>query len=255
MTKVSVCLASHNGEKYIKEQIDSILSQLSFEDELIISDDGSSDSTIDIITRYDDKRIKLLYYSQPKDISGTLKNFMKASNNFENALRHVAGEYVFLSDQDDIWYPHKVEICIQCLEEGYDLVRTNSMLIDRSGLMKSLLYLKNQTPLGDSLLKNIIRMKFSGSHMAFRSNFLKYALPFPKNIISHDNWIGCMIFYYGKCKFISDPLIKYRIHGENVSCFQKNSIFFKIYYRSIFLVKLLIRIILIFLNKNKYKRF
>ena len=93
---VSVCMATYNGEKYIREQIDSILPQLSDSDELVISDDGSSDSTIDIIQGYNDRRIRL-YHNTRHGVTW----------NFENALRQSRGDVIFLADQDDVWKPGK----------------------------------------------------------------------------------------------------------------------------------------------------
>ena len=94
---VSVCMATYNGGKYIKEQIDSILGQLSNNDELIISDDNSTDDTVDIINRISDSRVRLFFNKQ--------KGY---TNNFENALKQVRGDIIFLSDQDDIWMDNKV---------------------------------------------------------------------------------------------------------------------------------------------------
>ena len=96
---ISVCMASYNGEKYIKEQIDSILKQLSDEDELVISDDGSTDNTLSVIQSIHDKRIKLIHNQGEHGYS----------RNFENALKNSKGDYIFLSDQDDVWKDNKVE--------------------------------------------------------------------------------------------------------------------------------------------------
>ena len=95
---VSVCIATYNGEKYITEQIDSILSQIEREDEVIISDDGSTDGTLDVIRQMNDGRIQLLH-------SGT-HNIVR---NFENALAYARGDIIFLSDQDDVWADDKVK--------------------------------------------------------------------------------------------------------------------------------------------------
>ena len=87
---ISVCIATYNGEKYLAEQLDSILLQVSEEDELIISDDGSTDGTIDIIMSYHDNRVKVLHH-----ISSPGSSFVKATRNFENALLHAHGDYIF----------------------------------------------------------------------------------------------------------------------------------------------------------------
>jgi len=103
---ISVCMATFNGEKYIKEQINSILIQLDYKDELIISDDGSTDKTMEIIHKFDDKRIKLFEN----------KNMHGYAHNFENALKQATGDYIFFSDQDDVWLPNKVEIMLPHLK-------------------------------------------------------------------------------------------------------------------------------------------
>lgn len=94
---ISVCMATYNGEEYIKEQLESILCQLGEMDEIIISDDGSTDNTLNIIESYNDSRIKI-------HINTGKHGFVY---NFENALQKAKGEYIFLSDQDDIWLPEK----------------------------------------------------------------------------------------------------------------------------------------------------
>lgn len=97
--KVSVAMATYNGEKYLEQQIDSILMQLGSDDELIISDDHSSDRTVAIIEKYinNDHRVKLFMNEE----SGV-------TSNFENAIKRTQNEIIFLSDQDDVWKPEKV---------------------------------------------------------------------------------------------------------------------------------------------------
>ena len=90
MGKISVCMASYNEAKYIREQLESILCQLSEDDEIIVSDDGSTDGTIDIIMSYHDNRVKVLHH-----ISSPGSSFVKATRNFENALLHAHGDYIF----------------------------------------------------------------------------------------------------------------------------------------------------------------
>ena len=100
---VSVCMTTYNGEKFIREQIASILCQLQDHDELIISDDGSTDSTIEIVNSLGDVRIK--FYQN------CFKNVVK---NFEFTISKAVGDYIFLSDQDDIWHRNKVESFLDC---------------------------------------------------------------------------------------------------------------------------------------------
>ncbi|MDE5758415.1 MAG: glycosyltransferase, partial [Allobaculum sp.] len=90
---ISVCIATYNGERYIETQIRSILDQLNEDDEIIISDDSSTDRTLDIIRSLNDSRIKLFAGNK----------FHSRTFNFENALKQATGDFIFLSDQDDIW--------------------------------------------------------------------------------------------------------------------------------------------------------
>jgi len=102
MERISVCMATYNGEKYIYDQLQSILTQLSENDEVIISDNYSSDKTIEIIELFNDPRIKIYFLKKGKSIK-----------NFENALLHASRDYIFLADQDDIWLPGKVQIMME----------------------------------------------------------------------------------------------------------------------------------------------
>ena len=105
---ISVCIATYNGEKYLRKQLDSILNQLEYNDEVIISDDGSSDETLNIISSYNDKRIHVFHN---KGEHGVVKNF-------ENGLNHVLGDYIFLCDQDDIWKSNKVQVVLNELKDA-----------------------------------------------------------------------------------------------------------------------------------------
>lgn len=127
---ISVCIATHNGEKYIKKQLESILSQLDFSDEIVISDDGSTDQTINLIQSLEDKRIKIFTYKQCFDYSKLyLSSYYYATANFHNALRHAQGEIIFLADQDDIWVENRVSVFMKVLEKA-DFVTSNFSIID-----------------------------------------------------------------------------------------------------------------------------
>jgi glycosyltransferase involved in cell wall biosynthesis len=239
---ISVCMATYNGEKYIKEQIESILDQLSPEDELIISDDNSADKTIEIIENIKDKRIKILFHNQNKKLS-KLPNHYKVTKNFENALKAATGDYIFLADQDDIWLKNKVSECLHFLKD-YDLVMTNHTIINSAGKIYNEFYRKTD-PTKENFLKLIYSMPFQGCCLAFKKDILKYVLPFPKDLISHDNWIGFISKFIGKTYFIREPLIFYRRHGSNASRTTEksnNSFFFKLNYRIIFVRQIVKRI-------------
>lgn len=212
---ISVCIATYNGDKYIEEQILSILNQLSDEDEIIISDDGSKDKTLKVIDRLNDGRIKVFKNNERHGVVP----------NFENALKHASGEYIFFSDQDDIWTKDKVKICIDNLYDS-DLVVHNSIVKFQDGKQSDLDFFELRKS-GVGFIKNITRNTFVGSCMAFRRKVIDYILPFPKHVLWHDMWIGLMVEMNGKTKFIDNKLLIYRRHGDNASPTSEKSSFNK----------------------------
>lgn len=220
---ISVCIATHNGDKYIKRQLETILSQLGESDEVVISDDGSTDETLSFINDMDDNRLKVFNFIQPIK---TKHSHEYVCHNFENALRHAKGDYIFLSDQDDIWLQNKVEVCMRALQE-HDLVLHEFMHIDENDIVTQELHYN-----GTFRHKNyLLRVgKHYGCAMAFRRSVLDYALPFPKHLLLHDYWIGILAETLGDFYFEEQPLLRYRIHLQNTSQ-TKNSLRFKLSYR------------------------
>lgn len=229
---ISVCLATYNGEKYIKAQLESIVAQLSQYDEIIISDDGSTDSTFNIVEDIKNDRIKIVHNTQYHGIT----------HNIENALRHASGDILFLSDQDDIWLNGKVNKMNELLET-YDLVISNCKVTDSHLAItdESLFKMRKS---GSGLIKNIIKNSYVGCCMAFSRKVLQAALPFPANIPMHDSWIGLVAELVGKVKFLDEPLILYRRHANNASATakeSKSSVLTKIRWRCILIKELVIR--------------
>ncbi|WP_374174028.1 glycosyltransferase family 2 protein [Flavobacterium tructae] len=204
---ISVCLATYNGEKYIKKQVTSILAQLDANDEIIISDDRSADSTIAIIEELNDKRIKVVYNKLERGYT----------NNFENAINHAIGEFIFLSDQDDVWMDDKVLKTMALLEKR-DLVVSDAQFVDEN--VNDLNYTFFSIRGGrKGFFRNLYRSQYLGACMAFRREILIKLLPFPKRseLCPHDLWISLISEFYYKTLVLDQPLIKYRRHGNNVS--------------------------------------
>lgn len=209
---ISVCVATYNGEKFIREQIDSILCQLSSDDEIIVSDDGSTDGTIVIINCIGDKRIRII--EGPRKHSPTF--------NFENALKEAKGDYIFLADQDDVWKTNKVEVCMKWLQK-YDCVVSDAQVTDSNiNPLYPSLYAIMQVRQGH-IYNTVWKNGYTGCCMAFRRNILEASLPFPKDIPMHDIWIGNVAAYKYNVKFIPDKLILFRRHKETISCNGKGS--------------------------------
>jgi glycosyltransferase involved in cell wall biosynthesis len=198
-------MATRNGERFIEQQIASIRCQLGCNDELVISDDGSSDATRTIIAACCDPRIRLLNNPRPGS----------PVRNFEHALRHAQGEYIFLSDQDDLWEPDKIKVQAGLLET-YDTVVSDCCLIDAAGelLADSFFELRGS---GKGFWKNLYKNSFLGCCMAFRRRILEQALPFPEGIAMHDIWIGLVAERFGTTCFCPDRLVRYRRHGATAT--------------------------------------
>lgn len=230
--KISVCIPTYNGEKYIAEQLYSILPQLSKNDEVIISDDSSTDQTVEIIRSIGDHRIIILEDN----------HFSSPIYNLENALRYSTGDVIFLSDQDDIWMPTKVEELVKLLKI-YDCVVSDAVVVDKNKNVISTSFMElNNSKSG--LINNIIKNGFLGCCMAFNRKILDRALPFPVPIPMHDTWIGLIAEKYGKTYFIRKPLICYRRHGENASPTAEKSrysLLRKLWNRWLFLKNIILR--------------
>jgi glycosyltransferase involved in cell wall biosynthesis len=250
---ISVCLACYNGEKYIKKQIVSILNNLNREDELIVSDDYSTDNTVSIIQSIQDVRIKIIFnkYHDDKFIfRKEYSGYHKVSKNFENALEAAQGTYIYLSDQDDIWDNDKINI-MQEYFERYDIICHNYRVIDEEDKLVCKKYF-SKIPIHTFFIMNILDNHFRGCCIAFKAKYLKEILPFPRYIIGHDYFISCLItafFPYSHVVYIMDPLINYRRHSLSCSYNRKLNLFFKIEHRSLLFIQCIVRILIILIRK------
>jgi glycosyltransferase involved in cell wall biosynthesis len=213
--KTSVCLATYNGENFIYKQIESILKQLAPNDEVIISDDSSTDKTLYIIEGFNDSRLKIFKNN----------TYYNPIYNFENAINKSSGDIIVLSDQDDIWLDNKIEIIKNNLKEKTGKIYTlmlNGYIIDQNEdfINGSIFDYKNS---GKGVMKNIIKNTYMGCSMAFTREVLDVILPFPKKIPMHDSWIGILSEIFGKVEFEERKTIKYRIHNNNQSLKKTNT--------------------------------
>lgn len=206
---ISVSMATYNGSRYIEQQLYSILSQLDENDEIILVDDCSSDNTLEVVESLDDKRIKI--YRNDSNL-GVLQTF-------ERAIHLASGDIIFLSDQDDIWYPEKVSKFLQVFDQYFDvtLVLSDANVIDASDEIVAESFFEGRGGFSPNLWNNLAKNKYLGCTMAFRRSMVSKFLPFPKEIPMHDMWIGCINSIYGKSFFLDMPTIGYRRHQHNAS--------------------------------------
>lgn len=204
---VSVVMTTYNGEQFLRQQINSIVCQLRERDELIISDDGSTDGTIDIIGEYTDR------YPNVRLVKGPGLGVVK---NFENGLLYCNNRYIFLSDQDDVWSKHKIEVVLHYFRKfDCTAIVHDAYVIDGEGnkIMDSWFAHRDS---GSGLIKNLIKNRHLGCCMAFDKKLLDYALPMP-DIEMHDWWLGLLSEKHGRSIFIKNKLLQYRRHGDNTS--------------------------------------
>lgn len=236
---ISVCMATYNGSKYIKEQIDSIICQLSQDDELVISDDHSTDDTRDIIQSYEkDRRVKLVMNEMRKGVT----------HNFENALLHAKGDIIFLADQDDVWFPNKIKELSEFLIRGkFDVVTGNCALTDSNLKIIQQQYYVDKSPLDKSVFGNFVKDLWLGSCMAFTRKVLIATLPFPEKMAAHDLWMALYSQLHFKCGYYPKVLQYYRRHENTVSFAgtkSKNKLSYKISYRLYLAYWLIVRSIM-----------
>lgn len=210
---ISVCMAVFNGERYVDEQLRSILVQLAPEDELIIVDDCSTDASIEIIESVGDPRIILLRNTVNR---GPIVSF-------ERAISWAKGKYIFLSDQDDVWRPNKVAATRHIFEStGALAVVSDARIVDanRNAIVDSFYSIRQSGP---GFWRNLYRNGFVGCCMAVRSDAKSFLIPFPLNAGLHDEWIGLCSSIAGYVNFSDEKLIDYRRHESNVSTLKRGS--------------------------------
>ena len=218
---VSVAMCTYNGIAFLKKQLDSIIRQTKPVDEIVICDDRSKDATCELIRAFiKECPVKTKFIENPVNLGYTL--------NFEQAISLCSGDIIFLSDQDDIWMPHKVETVCRFFEQhaDKDMVFTNAELINAFDVKS---YDQTLFDVVDMNHKNkqIIREGYgydvfcacgrvTGSTVAIRASFIPYCIPFPKMSVKtiHDEIMAICAVTRNKIDFIDECLIRYRLHAN-----------------------------------------
>jgi glycosyltransferase involved in cell wall biosynthesis len=205
--RVSVAVATYNGAKYIADQLESFTIQTRLPDQLVIADDGSTDDTINIVTRF--------ARSAPFEVQihQNLQNLGYARN-FSQAAALCSGDIIFFSDQDDVWLPEKVETVVREAERRPDMqLFMNDAFITDGRLTKT-----GQTILGRIRGAGMGDDRFlHGSCMGVRRSFLDIAFPLPAGVNAHDTWLVGLASDYDARLIIDEPLQLYRRHEDATS--------------------------------------
>lgn len=212
--KISLAMPTYNGGKYLREQLDSIYAQTLLPDEVIVVDDCSTDDTIEILEEY---RVKygLKYFRNEHNLG--------YNKNFEKAITLCSGDYIALSDQDDIWLPTKIEKCYSVLKD-ID-VSTPSLVSCFSSTNRDILVTNQQKEIKiiGSWKHNLSRYISQGCTLMFNRKLLEYIIPFHSNIM-YDAYIGFVASLIGNRFYIGEELMYYRIHENNSVAGNKTSI-------------------------------
>jgi len=230
---ISVCLATYNGTKYIKIQLQSILRQLGAKDEVIILDDCSTDKTLDLVRDIDDKRIKIF------------KNEVNKGHvySFGRVVELATKDIIFMSDQDDIWIDGRLDLMKErLLKSEALLISTNSNFIDSEGKIIDFNLDGVSAGSSEKYFENILdifigKTNYVGCAMAFKKELRNLILPIPSYVESHDLWIAMGANIIKSNLHLDDPTLSRRIHGENASIV-KRKLLPKLWSRIIFLLSM-----------------
>jgi glycosyltransferase involved in cell wall biosynthesis len=217
---IDILLATYNGQKYLREQVDSILAQSNQDWQLLIRDDASDDDTLSIIKDYVAKysdRVKLI------EDDGC---HLGASLNFQRLLENSAAEYIMFSDQDDVWLPLKIEATLNLMKSTEKecpnkpiLVHTDLIVVDSrlNTIAKSTWKYQGISPeIGNDPNKVIFQNVATGCTIMINRKAKTISLPIPKEAVMHDWWLAINVAKYGKIVYVPDQLVLYRQHSNNL---------------------------------------
>lgn len=199
---ISVALCTYNGEKYIREELESIIGQSYKNLEIIIVDDVSTDNTFDIVSDYSKSDNRVKCYQNEVNLG--------FNKNFEKALTLTTGNYIAISDQDDVWLPDKLQLLLDNIKDNW-LIFSNSSYIGDKTQGKLLKNFRLPADYKGILLRNHV----TGHTAMLNRSFLNFVLPFPQKGY-YDWWIGFVASYHNKIGFLDEALTLYRVHAESV---------------------------------------
>lgn len=207
MMRISIAMATYNGAQYIQDQLNSFQLQTRQPDELIVYDDCSTDETESIVSKFSEAcSFKVFFYKNKKNIG--------FKQNFAQALSKCTGDLIFLSDQDDVWLPRKIEKIVSFFDcNPTTMVVTHDQIICDSKLR----HLKNTRFNNLSAINQDLKNHVSGCCTALRGSWVKMVLPMPIEINAHDTWIATLADKIGVRELYKEPLMYYRRHDKNAS--------------------------------------
>lgn len=230
---ISVVIAVYNGERFLMEQINSVLEDLVLGDELVVIDDGSMDSSLRLLEDLRSPYIRM--HRNPVNL-GVVASF-------ERGLKLAVNDVVFLCDQDDIWLPGRRAIVMESFEQDdtVSLVLSDAEVIDEDGDVTNSSFMRSRGGFAAGVFSTIWRNRYLGCAMAMRRSVLVKAIPIPSYVPMHDMWFGLVGKLIGRVVYIPHPLIQYRRHGRNVSPSHRQPIWRMLHWRLCLIIAILTR--------------
>ena len=209
---VSIVMATFNGERYLKEQLESIYSQTYSNIEVVVCDDCSSDGTVEILKEFSEVR-GLIYIVNERNLG--------LVGNFEKALALAKGDFIALADQDDVWYPGKIELLLSNIGTS-SLIHSSVHVIDGEGKPHADAFVVSEYSRDHSDKVNFCDFLETawvlGCTSLIEKSLVEKSLPFPEGVMFHDWWLSMAAIKLGRgIKYIHQPTIKYRQYGENTA--------------------------------------
>ncbi len=203
---VSIAVCTYNGEKFLVEQLDSLINQTYNNLEVIVVDDGSKDNTINILQSYVGRFPNIVLHQNEVNL-GYIKNF-------EKAIGLCKGEFIALSDQDDIWLPNKIEVQVAEIGDNILIYHDSEFINDKGISIGKKMSDVIKMYWGDSFKPFLFFNCISGHQCLFKKSLVAYSIPFPKEIF-HDRWLAFTATNNGSIKYLDIPLVKYRQHENS----------------------------------------
>lgn len=207
---VSIAVATYNGGKYLREQLDTLIGQTYPNIEIVVSDDGSKDGTLEVLEEYRNKYPN--FFVHHNDAPHGIKR------NFENAIKYCKGLYISLSDQDDIWMPDKIEKMVAQIGSNA-LIYHDSLFVDSAG--KSLghsISTRLRCYDGHDCRAFLLCNTVSGHALMFHRKMIELGMPFP-DVNHHDWWMAFRAADNGGVKYVDEQLVHYRQHAQSQTDF------------------------------------
>lgn len=211
---VSIALCTYNGERYLVEQLDSIINQTYANIEIIVVDDGSSDGTLDILQSYAEKYPNFKVYKNEVNL-GYIKNF-------EKTISLCTGDYISLSDQDDIWELNKIDIMVDNIGDHLLLYHDSTFISENGQPMNRKMSDIREFYVGNDSRIFLLENCVSGHAILFKKELCNFFTSFPENTF-HDWWLVYLASNNGKVGFVNNCLVNYRQHTEaNTNILREN---------------------------------